>query len=162
MTGQILVPGCGSGHDVRALAANPHAIVFGLDLAPSAIALAQNSPRVGKEDYLLGDFLAGAAKDLGPFDWIFEHTCFCAIDPLMRPGYAKASAAALKTGGHLLAVFYRDPESNDGPPYGCTLAEIDALFSPWFELISEEKDFETFEGRKGREILRLMRRKSHD
>ena len=36
--GDVLVPGCGSGHDVRAIAAaSPIAQVVGLDVAPSAL-----------------------------------------------------------------------------------------------------------------------------
>ena len=40
--GEVLVPGSGPGHDVRALAASDgSAKVTGLDLSPSAIALAR-------------------------------------------------------------------------------------------------------------------------
>ena len=39
MTGDVLVPGCGLGHDVREIAkASPDARVVGLDLAPEALA----------------------------------------------------------------------------------------------------------------------------
>ena len=38
--GRGLVPGCGTGHDVRALAQTAHQVI-GIDVAPSAIAAAQ-------------------------------------------------------------------------------------------------------------------------
>ena len=160
MTGRVLVPGCGSGHDVRALASNPLAEVVGIDLAPSSVLAASRYPRAGGERYIAGNFLD--ANSLGPFDWIFEHTCFCAINPTSRPAYARAAAKALRPGGCLLAVFYRNPSHGgvDAPPYGCSLPEVDRLFCAWFELVSEEENFETFAGREGREVLRCMRRNS--
>jgi len=161
VTGRVLVPGCGSGHDVRALASNPLAEVVGLDLAPSSARAAARFPRSGRERYVTGDFLAANSPG-GLFDWIFEHTCFCAIDPALRPAYVRAAAQSLRPGGFLLAIFYRNPGhgGGDAPPYGCPLSEVDRLFGRWFEAVSEEENVETFEGREGREVLRLMRRNS--
>jgi len=39
-------------------------------------------------EFVLGDFLADAVP--GPYDWIFEHTLFCAIDPARRDDYVNA------------------------------------------------------------------------
>lgn len=154
--GRVLVPGCGSGHDVRVIAAGG-AEVTGFDIAPSAIRAAALHPASGREVYVLGDFLAGEAGD--GFDWLFEHTCFCAIDPGRRSDYAVAAAAAVKPGGHFLAIFYRDPDHPDGPPFGCTDAELDALFSPRFETLASQTGFPTYPGRENRELLRLFRRR---
>lgn len=161
VAGRVLVPGCGPGHDVRALAASPLADVLGFDLAPSAVLAASRYGRAGTERYLAGNFLTGEIPG-APFDWIFEHTCFCAIDPALRSAYVRAAARALRPGGHLLAIFYRNPGhgSGDAPPYGCPMPEVDRLFAPWFATVCEEQDFATFEGREGREVLRLMRRTS--
>ena len=161
MAGRVLVPGCGSGHDVRALAANPGAEVIGLDLAPSAALAAARFPRAGGEIYVTGDFLAGNCPG-APFDWIFEHTCFCALAPSLRVSYARAAASCLRPGGFLLAVFYRNPGHGgiDAPPYGCPMPEVDRLFGPWFERVSEEENCATVPGRAGREVLRVMRRRS--
>jgi 2-polyprenyl-3-methyl-5-hydroxy-6-metoxy-1,4-benzoquinol methylase len=49
IAGRVLVPGCGAGHDVRALAAGGAAFVLGLDVAPSALNLAQSYPKAGKK-----------------------------------------------------------------------------------------------------------------
>src|SRR5438067_12460935 len=81
--GRVLVPGCGTGHDVRALAATADEVV-GLDLAPSGVRAAKAHPTVGGERYVLGDLFALPRKMQGAFDWVFEHTCFCAIDPVRR------------------------------------------------------------------------------
>jgi SAM-dependent methyltransferase len=161
LIGRILVPGCGSGNDVRALSADPDAFVTGLDLAPGAKTLAESFPRAGREDYLTGDFLSGEAVPAGSCDALFEHTCFCAISPDQRPAYARAAALALRPGGLFLAVFYRNPShgGNDDPPFGCSMEEVDRLFGQDFELIEESEGFETFDGREHREVLRVMRRK---
>ncbi len=156
MHGRVLVPGCGSGHDVRAIAAGG-ADVIGFDIAPSALTAASHFTPAGRESYRLGDFLAGEAG--AGFDWLFEHTCFCAIDPARRRDYAEAAAAAVRPGGHFLAIFYANPDHPDGPPFGCSEAELDALFTPAFETLASQTGFPTHEGRENREILRLFRRR---
>ncbi len=158
-SGRILVPGCGSGHDVRALAAHG-ADVTGLDVAPSAIAAAERFPRTGHETYAAGDFFHPPAEWTGAFDGIFEHTCFCAIAPADRRAYADSVVRLLRPGGRLLAIFYLDPGNDGGgPPFGCTPSELDALFSRDFRLIHEETSLPTHPGREDREILRVLERK---
>ena len=160
LAGSILVPGSGPGHDVRVLAADPQANVIGLDLAPSAKAVAEEFPKTGSETFITADFLYGSAFAEGSFDAVFEHTCFCAIPPDRRPDYARATSTALKPGGLFLAIFYRNPSdrAEPGPPFGCTMDEVDALFGKNFLLVEEKTNIPTFEGREDREVLRLMRK----
>jgi SAM-dependent methyltransferase len=156
--GRVLVPGCGTGHDVRALAATADEVV-GLDIAPSAITRAKAQPPVGGERYRLGDLFALPPKLRATFDAVFEHTCFCAIDPSLRESYVAAVASALKPGGHLLAIFYLDPgldPGESGPPFGVTREELDQIFSPRFTLLREWKPPATYPGREGRETFRLL------
>lgn len=146
---------------MRALAADPAASVAGLDLAPSAKAVAESFPKAGNETYITGDFLSGSALAAGPFDAVFEHTCFCAIPPDRRPEYARAVAKSVKPGGFFLAIFYRNPSDRPepGPPYGCSMEEVDALFGNDFLLVEERANIPTYEGRENREVLRLMKRR---
>jgi SAM-dependent methyltransferase len=156
--GRVLVPGCGTGHDVRALAATADEVV-GLDIAPSAVALAKSEPTVGGERYMSGDLFALPAKMRAAFDVVFEHTCFCAIDPALRADYVAAVAGALKPAGRLLAIFYLDPgldPGTSGPPFGVTREELDAFFSPRFTLLGEWPPAATYPGREGRELCRLL------
>lgn len=157
LKGPILVPGCGTGHDVRALATKTNE-VLGLDLAPSALKLAQAFPPAGTERYELGDLFALPKRFQESFDWVFEHTCFCAIDPALRPKYVESIHGVLKPGGQLLAIFYLDPglpPGESGPPFGVTLAELDTLFSPRFTLQEDFVPTHTYPGREARERLRL-------
>ncbi|MCX7869685.1 MAG: TPMT family class I SAM-dependent methyltransferase [Terrimicrobiaceae bacterium] len=156
--GEVLVPGCGAGHDVRALA-RVGARVTGLDFAPAAIEHANSFPKAGDETYMLGDFLNLPAGLRGRFDGVFEHTLFCAIPPERRPDHAASCHAALREGGRLLAIFYLNPGHEDGPPWGVTRWELDLLFGPLFRLEHEEVPAVSYEGREGRELLRLYIRK---
>jgi SAM-dependent methyltransferase len=159
--GRVLVPGCGLGHDVRALAATADEVV-GLDIAPSAVKGARTFPAVGGESYELADLFALPPRLLGCFDWVWEHTCFCAIDPAMREAYVAAVAEALRPGGHLLAIFYLDPghdHPGEGPPFGVSKAELDALFAPRFTLVREWLPENAYAGREVREWMRVLLRR---
>ncbi len=161
VTGRVLVPGCGFGHDVRALAASAGEVV-GMDLAPSAVQGAESFPKVGGERYVLGDFLNPDPGFCGDFDWVWEHTCFCAISPSVRQAYARAVASALRPGGEFLAVFYLDPGNSspdEGPPFGVDKEELDAIFAADFELLEEWLPLRAYPGREGREWMRRMRRR---
>lgn len=158
LSGQVLVPGCGTGHDVRELARRGLHVV-GLDLAPLALERAENHAPVADETYVLGDLFDLPPEWRGAFDGVFEHTCFCAIDPRRRADYVAAVTDLLRPGGRLLAVFFLDPgHDGDGPPFGCTTAELDGLFGRSFRLIGEHAEIPTYAEREGRELLRLYQR----
>ena len=133
--GTVCVPGCGTGHDVRAFAAAGFE-TFGFDIAPSGIQLAEKKTKQAGLDatFQLADFL----RDEPPqkFDWLFEHTLFCAIQVKEREEYVRAVLRWLKPGGNYLAVNYLIPDV-DGPPFGTTRAEIWRRFSPHFDLLAE-------------------------
>lgn len=157
--GRVLVPGCGFGHDVRALAATAGEVV-GIDIAPSAIAGARKFPHVAGEHYELADLFDLPASMRGAFDWVWEHTCFCAIDPARRADYVEAVAGALRPGGKLLAIFYLDPgqqSPEEGPPFEVSIAELDRLFLPRFTLEREWLPQRAYAGREGREWMRVLR-----
>jgi len=157
--GQILVPGSGPGHDVRALAEQGDgARVLGLDLSPTAVRLAESFARAGGEVYEKGDLF-----DLPPswsqrFDWVVEHTCFCAIPREARPGYVHAIERVLKPGGRYFAIFYLNPPSPQGPPHGVTSEEIERLFEPGFRLLEQWVPAGAFEGREGRELCQVRQK----
>jgi len=133
--GTVCVPGCGTGHDVRAWA-QADFTAFGYDLAPSAIKLSRERTEAAgvKAEFELKNFL----RDEPPrqFDWIFEHTLFCAIDPPERDNYVAAVLRWLKPGGNYLAVNYLIPDT-DGPPFGTTRDEQAERFSPHLKLQAE-------------------------
>jgi len=159
--GPVWVPGCGSGHDVRLLAA--HGLeVLGIDIAPSAIRLAHTHSQVGTESYALLDFLDPDIRLQSRASAIWEHTCFCAIDPADRAAYAASAAALLEKGGVLAGVFFLTPhdpgDDHSGPPHAATIEEIDACFAPWFERLEAWVPQRAYPGREGREWLAIYKR----
>jgi methyl halide transferase len=133
--GTVCVPGCGTGHDVRAWAGAGFP-VFGYDIAPSAVKLASEATRAAglNAEFHLANFLTAAPPFR--FDWVFEHTLFCAIQPRQRDEYVAAVLRWLKPGGQYLAVNYLIPDQ-DGPPFGTTREEQWTRFSPHFKLLEE-------------------------
>ena len=157
MQGEILVPGCGTGHDVRAIAMLGGR-VLGLDLSETALRMARSTPHVGEEGYEQANLFDLPASWTGRFDWVVEHTCFCAIPPSRRSDYLQAITRVLKPKGHYLGIFYMTPAAPQGPPHGTTREEISTLFDPCFELLEEWTPYEAFEGREGRELCQLRRK----
>lgn len=159
--GPVLVPGCGLGHDVRVLGALGLPVV-GLDISPTAMERAREFPKAGVETYEAGDLLDPAWRDGRTFSAVWEHTCFCAIDPIDRGRYAEAVADLLPEGGMMAGVFYLNPydpgEDESGPPYAVTVEELDRWFSPWFQRVMGRIPHAAFPGREGREWLVVFRR----
>lgn len=166
LAGRILVPGCGHGNDLVPLADSGAEEVVGLDIAPGGVAAAQErTAGLANVRVVLGDlFVWCRGEGRGQFDWVFEHTCFCAIPRELRDDYVSAVATALKTGGHLLAVFYLKPwdegeDQDQGPPFGSEVAELDLRFGTHFELLESYVPNVSYAGREGKELVRLLRRK---
>ena len=105
--------------------------------------------------FQLADFL----HDEPPkkFDWLFEHTLFCAIKPQERDDYVRATLRWLKPDGQYLAVNYLISDE-DGPPFGTTRDELWRRFSPHFELV-EELVPRSYPNRTELELLLWWRRK---
>jgi len=152
----VCVPGCGTGHDVREWAKAGFR-VHGYDLAPSAIRLSVERTQAAglPAEFHLGDFLRD--EPLFQFDWIFEHTLFCAIDPGERELYVAAALRWLKPGGQYLAVNYLIPD-RDGPPFGTTRDELIERFAPHFSLLSEWVP-RSYPNRTGLELMMWWRKK---
>ena len=146
----VCVPGGGTGHDALEWAKAGFR-VYGYDIAPSAVRLSAERARASgvHAQFRVADFL----RDDPPFafDWIWEHTLFCAIQPDERDLYVRAVRCWLKPGGHYLAVNYLIPDT-DGPPFGTTRAELWRRFSPHFDL-KQEYVPRSYPNRAGLELM---------
>lgn len=157
--GRVAVPGCGFGHDVRAWARFGFE-AHGFDIAASAVAGAKRLDNSGNTDqpipaqFTLANFL----HDLPPFhfDYVFEHTLFCAIQPTERDAYVEAVRRWLKPGGTYLAVNYIVCDGE--PPFPVTRAELWQRFRPHFHLIDQWVP-RSYHNRTGRELMCWWRRK---
>jgi SAM-dependent methyltransferase len=153
--GSVCIPGCGTGWDVRAFVKAGFE-GFGYDLAPSAIALAEEKTRLAGmyAQFAAADFLHDEPPQ--KFDWVFEHTLFCAIQPSNRDAYVRAVLNWLKPEGNYLAVNYFLCEPN-GPPWPTTRAEQMERFTPHFELVAEWTP-RSYPNRTGKEQMFWWRR----
>jgi SAM-dependent methyltransferase len=98
---------------------------FGFDIAPSAVRLSRQRAKAAKVEatFQRVDFLREEPPFL--FDWVFEHTLFCAIQRDERDEYVRALLRWLKPNGQYLAVNYLIPDT-DGPPFGTTKDQMDS------------------------------------
>lgn len=153
--GMVAVPGCGTGHDVRAFARFGFA-AHGFDFAPSAIRLAREKTRAAglAAQFHPLDFLH--ADPPQKFDWLFEHTLFCAIKPQERDDYTRAVLKWLKPGGHYLALNYFLCEPK-GPPWPTDRAEQMRRFSPHLTLLADWMP-RSYPNRSGKEWMFWWRR----
>ena len=133
---RILVPGCGSGYEVAALAKAGFEVT-GLDYAPIAIERARAMLGSLNAELVLADALRW--KPGQPFDAIYEQTMLCALYPDQWRAYADQLRRWLKPGGKLFALFVQfqrpglEAGAIAGPPYHCDINAMRALFPapPW-------------------------------
>lgn len=163
LAGKALVPGCGIGHDVAHLI--QHGLdAHGVDLSPTAVDRARAAYPQWADRFHLGDLFALPSDWAGSFDFVVEHTCLCALPPEWRAAYAGTVFSLLKPGGYLAGVWFINPEMDpgeNGPPFGISTEELDRLFpdGPW-EIVMDEVPPVAYEGREGRERVRVLRKRS--
>lgn len=161
--GRVLVPGCGRGHEADLLAELGFSVV-GLDFSTEALKEARrlHGPERPELRWIQADLFAPAAlKAAGltdaSLDGMVEHTCFCAIDPVLREVYRSTVRALLKPGGWLLGLFLcHSPRG--GPPFGSDPTE---LAEAWRQAGMVEELWQPAEGslsQRGDEWLGLWRK----
>lgn len=151
---EMAVPGCGFGHDAAELAKRDFRVTA-FDFASSAIEGARAR---------YGDAVAWRQEDWfttqeGPFDSIFDHTCFVAMDPARRAEYLDNCASHLKPSGIWLAVLFHETNGRPGPPFQISMDEAKALAAARFEVLHLHHATQSHPRRAGREFLVIGRKK---
>ncbi|BAZ04642.1 methyltransferase domain-containing protein [Calothrix sp. NIES-3974] len=156
--GKVAVLGCGRGYDALLFAEFGFEVI-GFDFAETAIESAvhlaqthQNQAQFQQRDIfdLPGEFS-------NYFDYVVEHTCFCAILPPQRGEYVKVVKSILKPQGKLIGLFFTHNRPG-GPPFGSTPAEIQTLFTIDFRILSFEPVTNSIPQRRGEEHLGIFQR----
>ncbi|KAL7219476.1 hypothetical protein ACSBR2_012513 [Camellia fascicularis] len=153
--GRALVPGCGSGHDVVAIAC-PERYVVGLDISDEAIKkaieLSSSLPNADYFTFLKEDFFTWRPTEL--FDLIFDYTFFCAIEPDMRSAWASQMRDLLKPDGELITLMFPISDHVGGPPYKVSVADYEEFLNPiGFKAVSIVDNELAIAPRKGSEKL---------
>ncbi len=151
--GNVIIPGCGQGHEVMFFARNGMHTT-GVDFAPGAC---ERLSRRLEQEGLNARVVLASFFDLGTghnlfYDLMFEQTFFCAIHPDQRSSYLETVCRVLKAGGVLAGVFYETGEDG-GPPFNTTEDEIRKRFSEYFKISLLEKTQHSIERRKNKEWL---------
>lgn len=151
---RILIPGAGNAHEAVYLHQQGFTDVHVLDFASDAIAsFLKNNPDFPKGHAHVANFFDFE----GEFDLIIEQTLFCAIDPLLRPNYARKASELLKMEGKLVGLLF-NREFDGGPPFGGNKSEYLDYFEPYFESIFMEDCYNSIEPRSGSELfIRLVK-----
>jgi SAM-dependent methyltransferase len=124
---RVLIPGCGRGHEVLALARRGFAVTA-LDFAPSAVGhLKESLSREGLNAKVLqADVLQWQPDD--PFDAIYEQTCLCALPEDTWQDYALRLHDWLRPEGRLYALFMQTGQPG-GPLRHCDLLRMHGIFN---------------------------------
>ncbi len=155
--GSLLVIGAGTGHEAVE-AARLGFVTTGLDFAPEAAKAMELRAAEAKVSLTVAclDLFEAPGRLHERFDFIVEHTCFCAIPVERRDEYVKAVRALLKPGGALLGLFYAHGREG-GPPFDTTDAEIRKRFSADFTVEKLAVAPDSFEARAGKELEFIFR-----
>lgn len=130
---RILVPGCGTGYEVAALAKAGFEVTA-LDYACEAIGRTRQQLKDAGVKAQVVEADALAWQPARPFAAVYEQTCLCALYPDQWRDYADQVYRWLAPGGRLYALFAQvlRPGSAEGmvqgPPYHCDINAMRALF----------------------------------
>ncbi|KFK37213.1 thiocyanate methyltransferase 1, partial [Arabis alpina] len=119
--GRALVPGCGGTYG--------------------------SSPKANYFSFVKEDVFTWRPSEL--FDCIFDYVFFCAIEPEMRPAWAKSMNELLKPDGELITLMYPITDHEGGPPYKVDVSTYEDVLVPvGFKAVSIEENPHAIASRK--------------
>lgn len=138
--GRALVPGCGRGYDVTLLASEKR-YALGVDMATKAIEAAQERLQAlpagecahkGNADFRVANFFdLNTADPAQLYDFIYDYTFLCALNPSIRTQWAEQMGKLVKPGGMLLTLIFPIREDDGaGPPFAVSLQLLEDLLLP--------------------------------
>jgi len=153
---RILIPGCGNGHEVIALAERGFDVVA-LDIAPTPVANLRKAlqERQLNAEIIQTDFFTYEPNK--PVDAIYEQTSLCALPPDRWASYEKCLYQWLKPNGKLFAQFMQTDEQG-GPPFHCDITLMINLFSAHRWQWSEQHETHVIHSNNKQEKIFLLER----
>lgn len=153
---KVLVPGCGTGYEVRLFASRGHD-VLGIDFSQAALEAARRELGALAQRVRRADFFV---LEEGPFDVVYERAFLCALPRALWPDWGRRMAELLRPGGALAGFFYLD-DNPRGPPFGVSREALAGLLGAGFLL---EEDLPVPPGQsmpvfQGKEIWQVWRRR---
>ncbi len=135
---RVAVPGCGSGHEVLALA-QAGCKVVGVDYAQGAVDLSRarllgagsSAAQAAAERLVCADVLQWQPAE--PLDAVYDQTCWCALHPDRWSDWAAQLHRWIRPGGSLCLLAMQALRDNaaegviEGPPYHLDIHMLRAL-----------------------------------
>lgn len=152
----ILVPGAGNAHEAGYIFEKGFKNVWVADIAPTPLNNFKSKYPSFPDNQLLNvDFFALSMQ----FDLIIEQTFFCALDPSLRPAYAKKMWELLQPKSKLVGLLFDDALNADRPPFGGNKKEYEQYFQPYFHFRYFEQAYNSIKPRQGRELFICLEKK---
>lgn len=132
---RVLIPGCGSGYEVRAFHEAGYDVTA-IEFSAPAVARARTLLGPLGDNVIFGNFFD---HDFGrrPFGLIYERGFLCSLPPARWPAYAARLARLLVTGGRLVGLFLYGDEP-EPPPFPMTTETAADLLGRSFRLRKTE------------------------
>ena len=132
--GPVLIPGCGSGYEVRAFC-EAGWDVTGIDFSLTAVERARDNCGPWADRVQLADFF-NYFQQQTDFSLIYERTFLCALPRQRWAAYVRRVTELLRPGGRLVGFLFFDDNAK-GPPFGLLPGQQVELFGPAFTLVEE-------------------------
>ena len=151
-----LIPACGAAYELAFLCDSGwHATA--IDFSPAAVATAkalagQWAKRIQQADFFAWD-------SAGPLELIYERAFLCALPPAMWPAVARRWAQLLAPGMRLAGFFFFD-DAPQGPPFGISREQLDALLRDDFLCLDDAPVRDSIAVFSGKERWMVWQRKS--
>ena len=158
---KALVPGCGRAYDALALADHGFDEVVAIDIASAAVEAAQGylakseAPAATKVKCVAADFF----EHRGSYDFIWDCTFLCALDPSMHERWAAHQRSLLAPHGVLASCVFPIRDGGGGPPFALTpvllrsLLELTGLTCEDIDITESEWHFPKGVGSGGTALL---------
>ena len=151
---RIAVLGAGRGHDAAFFAERGH-LVTAFDFSSVAIEDVQRDyGHLKNLTAVQSDVLQIPREYDQQFDLVFEHTCYCAIDPSQRNQLVRAWNRLLTDRGQLLGIFF-SMDKIGGPPYGGSEWEVRERLRKKYQFLYWSRVTKSKPTRLGKEFLVL-------
>jgi SAM-dependent methyltransferase len=156
---RVLVLGSGEGHDAALFAQAGH-VVTAVDFSKEAITRAEkNYGHIPGLRFLEQDVFNLDQSFRNSFDLVFEHTCYCAIEPSRRQELVKVWKQVLHDQGQLMGVFFA-MYKKQGPPYGGSEWELRQRLKDSFQFIFWGRWQKSRPNRQGKEFFVYAQKRS--
>jgi methyl halide transferase len=157
---RILLPGAGNAYEAAYLWEQGFEHITILDIAEIPLKnFADRNPSFPKQQLIQANFF----DHRGEYDLIVEQTFFCSFVPTPenRKLYVHQMASMLPIGGKLVGLWFDIPLTGDMTkrPFGGSKGEYLSYFTPYFEVKTFEKCYNSIKPRHGNEFFGILIRK---